>query len=98
MTLCRVAGGGRGQIPRPAAGSVGCEAPELKAVPLEPVRSPYLERQFSVRGTKHINISPHVTDLNIDNDFKGKKKLHVLFIPANAAELFKQAPAMRNNS
>lgn len=78
VTLCRVAAGGRAQIPRPAAGSVGCEAQELKAVPLEPVRSPYLERQFSVRGTKHINISPHVTDLNIDNDFKGKKKLHVL--------------------
>lgn len=78
VTLCRVAAGGRAQIPRPAAGSVGCEARELKAVPLEPVRSPYLERQFSARGTKHINISPHVTDLNIDNDFKGKKKLHVL--------------------
>lgn len=58
-----------------------------------PLHSLYPERQFSVQGTKHINISHHVTDLNIDNDFKEEEKKAVAhsFIPANAAELFKQA-------
>ena len=93
MTLCGV---------RQAAGdrshplAMGREAPKHKAVPLEPPRSPDPERQFSARGTKHINISHHVTDLNIDRDFKGKEVAHS-FIPADAAELFKQALAGRNN-
>ena len=56
-----------------------------------------LGRPFSARGTKHINIPHHVTDLNIDNDFKREKKVAHSFIPANAAELFKQALAMKNN-
>lgn len=52
---------------------------------------PQAQRQFQreVQNTSLI-----ITDLNIDNDFKGGK-LHILLYPqmppANAAELFKQA-------
>lgn len=93
MALCGVwQGAGDGSHPL----AVGCEAPKRKAASLEPPRSPDPERQFPARGTKHINISHHVTDLNIDSDFKGKEVAYS-FIPADTAELFKQALAVRNN-
>lgn len=81
----------------PVAGSVGCGL-RAQAVPSAPHLPPDPGRKhLSARGIKHINIPHHVTDLNIDNDFKGKKKVAHSSIPANAAELFKQALATRNN-
>lgn len=71
-------GGWQGADPTPRRGQRGLRGTGAQGGAIRACPFPYLERQFSARGTKHINISPHVTDLNIDNDFKGKKKLHIL--------------------
>lgn len=87
------AAGGTGQVPPHAPLHAGCQA--RGGSPPRPAPPPTRRETISARGTKHI--SHHVTDLNIDNDFKGEKVAHPL-IPANAVERFKQALAGRNNS